>query len=851
MIMHATPEEQATDPEKFAGFLKDLFNFRFYQKDDLARAAMQDGAIIAWDPGLGKTMALFTWPMLKRARRVIIVAPAALHEQIIDEGRIKFGVTVRPLPDQETALQYMRAGILPFPGSSPSTIDPQPSTLPDYFITAYNWLGYNGGDEWTEEKTNELIRNRRLRIAAGYLNLSGDTSVILSATYRPQEMQDAWTVLGIARNSDTATIKAGWKNAAKLYHPDLHPGDATATARFQLLNAAFRKLMGLDDREFDNQLKALQGEKDLRTAIIAVTVFEAGIGTVKNYPSSSSAQSAVNSSSSPSTLNPQPSTSSSIRCVFKPTLATLIQTTFDCVVCDEAVRVKSGTAYQAEGVLRLEARYRLALTGTPIKNKLPDIFFLASFVTGHQERGTARWPYGNTIADRAQFASDFGVMEVNLTKEEESRVKGESRKFTKTTAKICNVHRLWRILGPVVIRRRKDDVPGCDIVGKTIVPVRVMPGTAQNRVYQYQLANPPPHDGNFLAELGAQLQCLRQTALFPASPSLRRPGILESSSPERFTPKSAGILQLATDLMEVGEQLVIFSPFTDFSDDLSQRFTEAGVPHLKLDGSTSPTKRGQQIKRFKSGAVPILIAGINSMGEGHNLDNASHLVLPSVDWAFDSNSQAVERVHRLTSRKDVTIYVMVTKGTIDEKLTALWQEKGDSSDLALDGRLIEHEREEIDLGKLLNTAFEDFDPTAQTIDESEVRHRWATTLAPALTAAWLTYQSLRVPGSAEPQLGEKPKPSTPITSRPTPHTAPLASFARYSAPAGTRPNLFDLMKSRQSSPPTAPTPEPATSSLRTPHSEIRTSPTIIPFPGPLAKVQPPRKIPVVMPDILK
>ena len=123
---------------------------------------------------------------------------------------------------------------------------------------------------------------------------------------------------------------------------------------------------------------------------------------------------------------------------------------------------------------------------------------------------------------------------------------------------------------------------------------------------------------------------------------------------------------------------MIFSPFTDFSSDLAARFGQAGVPYLKLDGAITPTKRGSMVKRFKNKEVPILIAGIDSMGEGYSLDNASHLVLPSLSWAFDSNTQAVERVHRLTSKKPVTIYCMVTKGTIDERLASLWQERGDS-----------------------------------------------------------------------------------------------------------------------------------------------------------------------------
>ncbi len=88
---------------------------------------------------------------------------------------------------------------------------------------------------------------------------------------------------------------------------------------------------------------------------------------------------------------------------------------------------------------------------------------------------------------------------------------------------------------------------------------------------------------------------------------------------------------------------------------------------------------------------------------------------------------------------------MITKNSIDEKLVALWQEKGDSSDLALDGRLIEDDKEEIDLGQLLRDAVKDFDPLAETIDEVEVRQQWDTHLRPALTASYQSYLTHQTP----------------------------------------------------------------------------------------------------------
>src|ERR1035437_3943648 len=89
------------------------FSFRSYQRDDIARASLHDGAIIAWDPGLGKTMAMFAWPWLKRSRHCLIVAPATLHDQIIAEGNEKFHTRVIQIRDQDHALELIRSGVLP------------------------------------------------------------------------------------------------------------------------------------------------------------------------------------------------------------------------------------------------------------------------------------------------------------------------------------------------------------------------------------------------------------------------------------------------------------------------------------------------------------------------------------------------------------------------------------------------------------------------------------------------------------------------------------------------------------------------------------------------------------------
>lgn len=269
--------------------------------------------------------------------------------------------------------------------------------------------------------------------------------------------------------------------------------------------------------------------------------------------------------------------------------------------------------------------------------------------------------------------------------------------------------------------------------------------------------------------------------------------------------------------MHQGEQLVVFSPFQDFSKHLAKLFSESNVPALLLDGSTSPAKRGALIELFKSGEFPILIAGISSMGEGHSLECCANLVLPSLSWAYDENKQAIERVHRLTSKKDVSIYVMVTKNTIDERLVGLWQDKGDASDLALDGRLIEDDKEEIDIGQLLRDAVKDFDPNAATLDETEIKLSWNTTMIQALSDSYAAYREARSPDTT---------PQAAIT-HPSPPNLPIFGLtAHRNTPPPAKPT-----KSKPIIPDITPMPTPSNNHPASPKKSPISNPfNILPFP---------------------
>jgi SNF2 family DNA or RNA helicase len=97
----------------------------------------------------------------------------------------------------------------------------------------------------------------------------------------------------------------------------------------------------------------------------------------------------------------------------------------------------------------------------PVKNRLPDIFWLAWWAAGGNEDATARWPYAGGSEEVEKFASTFMLSEFNHTRAENSETGGKFR-FTKLRPEICNLHLLWKALAPICLRRRKQDIGPSD-----------------------------------------------------------------------------------------------------------------------------------------------------------------------------------------------------------------------------------------------------------------------------------------------------------------------------------------------------------------------------------------------------
>lgn len=686
-----------------------------FQSDDYAAMAMTNGAILAHDTGLGKSLAAYTIPLIwldferawpvKVKGAVLIVAPGDLHPQLCAEWKKFYGIEATIIEDQAHLFKLV-GGKRALPNG--------------FYLTSYSKLTINKVKRIhdlfklpTEEQINALSLKPK-HVQAFY----DDRGKLFARSY---------SLLDVA----TQTPPEGIRRAALAAKREAQSSDMTREQidkAVTLIHMAEVELLPFS-KPFTPKVWE-DCDEDGKTiwrmfAQYHLTACCDSIGAERNK----------------------------IKCVYSPSMADLISTLgagsclFDCAVYDEGVRMKSTHSKAGIALRQLTPRFRLVLTGTPVKNRLPDLFWLMWWTAGGHPEPTARFPYEGTEEAQRTFAETFMVTECNLTKAAASKT-GKSR-FTKLRPDICNVHLLWKLNAPNILRRRKQDC-GLQLVEKIRHVYRVPMGAYQNSVYKYHFHS-TYLDCNLKPAPGPKLQALRIAASAPDSELLtaRPPGpgrdccdaavsddhgfcgncgsiIPRHVSPYIFTPKVALQLKLITDIIAAGEQVAVFSAFNDPSDNLARYLTEASIPHFVLDGRVNQKRRGHLSTAFNRGDFPVTLAGLGSMSEGHNWNRVQHIILSSYTWEADKMVQAINRVHRMTSKLDVHIHAIICSRSADRVLEENIGQKTDASELAIDGALLDEMEEERSIEALLASAAKDFTEITkeENPDERRLEKTW-------------------------------------------------------------------------------------------------------------------------------
>jgi len=400
------------------------------------------------------------------------------------------------------------------------------------------------------------------------------------------------------------------------------------------------------------------------------------------------------------------------------------------VVIDEGTKMKSDDSLMSLSIRGIRARFRLLLTGTPIKNYIPDAFWLLWWALGNR---SVKFPF-DYQGGYTKFAREFAVAEYTLDEW------GSKRGSGKILPEVANLSVLWRLLCSSIIRRRKEET-GEPLVPRKLVPVICPLGERQVRMYSDWLDGftryfIDTHPDLPICDYPSVVE--RSSAILGQFWKLEFSSVLPEAEPDGYyprgsnwTPSNLKVLELAAEHARNGDKVLIGSSLMAYGPWVAGHLNRKGISAVHVTEESegrihtkSPAKRAAAVYGFRTDRASVLCASIYSMKLGHNLDVANVVILRGLPWDYSSFDQFIARVHRLTSRRPVTIYVVMAEGTIDERKWELINQKGAASQLALDGTLYHQDTEQIDLQQILDELKQKGISSGSAIPEEQIRLQW-------------------------------------------------------------------------------------------------------------------------------
>ena len=322
------------------------------------------------------------------------------------------------------------------------------------------------------------------------------------------------------------------------------------------------------------------------------------------------------------------------------------------VVLDEAQYIKNPKAQVTRAVKCLDADVRLALTGTPIENRLAELWSIFDFLMP------------GYLGTREEFAKRYeGPVEAG---EHDGR-------------------RLLRCaIGPFVLRRLKSEVLA-DLPEKTESVVYSQMSPRQRKLYlatQDRLALQVQHmdkggpRGPERLKVLAELTRLRQIC---CDPRLCLDGYEGGSA------KLETCLELVSQARDAGHRVLVFSQFASMLDLIGQRLSAAHVTWFQLTGRTSKEARERLVRRFQAGEADVFLVSLKAGGVGLNLTAADVVIHYDPWWNVAAQDQATDRAYRIGQRRDVSVMRLVVEGTVEEKIVRMQEAKRDLAASVLDG----------------------------------------------------------------------------------------------------------------------------------------------------------------------
>ena len=328
----------------------------------------------------------------------------------------------------------------------------------------------------------------------------------------------------------------------------------------------------------------------------------------------------------------------------------LAQVKWQTIVLDEAQAIKNAATKRSKAAMRLDGRFRLITTGTPIENHLGELWNLFAFINP------------GLLGTYKQFNRRFGI----------PIEKYHDREARRT---------LKKLIRPFMLRRIKSQVLE-ELPPRTEITLRVEMQPEELQFYEALRQQAIENIEGSSEKTGRHLRILAEIM------RLRRACCNPRLIDDQVTIPSTKLQVFAETVEELlggGHKALVFSQFTGHLALIRAFLDERGIDYKYLDGATPAKERQNQVEKFQAGEGELFLISLKAGGLGLNLTAADYVIHMDPWWNPAVEDQAADRAHRIGQKRPVTVYRLVTANTIEEKIVRLHQEKRDLANSLLEG----------------------------------------------------------------------------------------------------------------------------------------------------------------------
>jgi len=329
----------------------------------------------------------------------------------------------------------------------------------------------------------------------------------------------------------------------------------------------------------------------------------------------------------------------------------LAQVQWQTVVLDEAQWIKNFATKRSQGAMQLQSGFKLITTGTPIENHLGELWNLFRFINP------------GLLGSLERFNQDF-ANPIERSQDQQAS------------------HRLRKLIQPFMLRRTKAQVLQ-ELPSRTDILLHVDLSRDEIAMYEAlrreaiaKLTNTDAKGGAKHLQILTEIMKLRRMCCNPQLVMPDHP--IPSSKLQLFG-------EVVTELLENKHKALVFSQFVDHLHILRDYLDEHKITYQYLDGSTPAKERKKRVDAFQSGQGDIFLISLKAGGTGLNLTEADYVIHMDPWWNPAVEDQASDRAHRIGQLRPVTIYRLVAKNTIEEKIVDLHKHKRELADSLLEG----------------------------------------------------------------------------------------------------------------------------------------------------------------------